>query len=81
MNKKYTINLILLIMTLMAAVFAAGCGGGGNSVSSQATSSGETATGPSIKLEGEIDPASLWADTSLLSAPGASRAGAAAPGG
>ncbi len=70
---KYII--VLVIVSVLVFNFT-GCGGGGGG-DSVPSPGGASASGPSITLEGEIDPVSLGLDASSLSAPGASRAGSA----
>ncbi|HOT76697.1 MAG TPA: chitobiase/beta-hexosaminidase C-terminal domain-containing protein, partial [Candidatus Wallbacteria bacterium] len=75
MKKINAINSLILIVLILLTSFSSGCGGGGGgSVSSPGGGAG---SGPSITLEGEIDPVSLGIDVSAFSASGRSFSGAA----
>ena len=77
MKKINGINSILLIALILSMSFFIGCGGGGGGAASPDVPGGGSASGPSITLEGEIDPLSLGIDASPLSPSGASRSAAA----
>ncbi|HPG60291.1 MAG TPA: hypothetical protein PKW98_20935, partial [Candidatus Wallbacteria bacterium] len=68
MKKINSINSIFLIALIIFMSFFSGCGGGGGGA--QTAPGDATASGPSITLEGEIDPISLGIDASSLSPSG-----------